>query len=979
MKFLFPLVFAAVALVPPAFANVSVSSPANGATVSSPVTYAATATTTCAKGVSAMGIYVNNVRKYVGNGSSLNTSLALSAGTYNTVVQEWDGCGGSTATPIAITVAAAGGGGGGSTNGVVVTSPANNSTVSSPVMFAATAGAASCSKGVAAMGIYDNNVLKYKVNGAALNTQLALSSGVQHVVVQEWDNCGGSLTSSLTLTVQAGSAATTVSMTASPTSITAGGTSTLSVSAANATAVTVSGSDGSSYTLSTSGGTQAVHPAATTTYTAHATGAQGNATANATVTVVPAGATTVNMTASPTSITAGGSSTLSVSAANATAVTVSGSDGSSYTLATTGGTQAVHPAATTTYTAHATGAQANATASATVTVAPAGGTTTVSMTASPMSITAGSTSTLSVSAANATAVTISGNDGSSYTLATTGGTQVVSPSTTTTYTANATGAQGNASANSTVTVVPASSTQAIDHVIFMLQENHSFDNYFGMLNPYRQSNGWNIGEDGKTYNVDGIDDKLGKISNSDDAGGSHPLFKLKSTCVDDMTSAWLESYGDVSRFNFSPTRSILMDGFVHTAEGFAKSCTASGGNTCGGNFTDMAGVRSMGYYDQGVLNYYYYMASQFAVSDRWFSPVSSKSIDNRIATFTGGTTQGLVRDPGNDDHLGQVGISTIFDELEQANVSWKVYYSVTDGNCLHADECGGGAAQYPATNFNAISGSGKYLYSNLSHAACRAPLQESSVVGDTSNSFCIDTAHIAPLATYFTDLTNGTLPSFAFIEAGYGNNDEHPGSGQSVLAGQAQVANIIDKLMVSPEWGSSVFFLSYDEGGGPYDHVPPVPGHSNQNTDASLGTIPDISQIAVNPDGYKPCLPAGGAATAHCDLAGSDPGAHATDAAAQQGFAAQLGFRVPNIIVSPFARKHYVSHTPMDHTAILKFVENRFIGPSAHLTARDQAQPNLLEFFDFSAIPWSTPPAPPTPASDQTLGYNSCTPASMGP
>jgi len=62
----------------------------------------------------------------------------------------------------------------------------------------------------------------------------------------------------------------------------------------------------------------------------------------------------------------------------------------------------------------------------------------------------------------------------------------------------------------------------------MLQENHSFDNYFGMLNPYRQANGWNVGEDGVTYNVDGIDDKLDTISNKDDAGTVYPLFKFKS-------------------------------------------------------------------------------------------------------------------------------------------------------------------------------------------------------------------------------------------------------------------------------------------------------------------------------------------------------------------------------------------------------------------------------------------------------------------
>ena len=52
----------------------------------------------------------------------------------------------------------------------------------------------------------------------------------------------------------------------------------------------------------------------------------------------------------------------------------------------------------------------------------------------------------------------------------------------------------------------------------MLQENHTFDNYFGMLNPYRVANNWNVGDDGNTYTVDGIDDKLSTISNQDDEG-----------------------------------------------------------------------------------------------------------------------------------------------------------------------------------------------------------------------------------------------------------------------------------------------------------------------------------------------------------------------------------------------------------------------------------------------------------------------------
>lgn len=690
----------------------------------------------------------------------------------------------------------------------------------------------------------------------------------------------------------------------------------------------------------------------------------------------------IAITANPTSIAAGASSTLTVTVANATQVTVTGSDGSTYNLPVTGGTQAVTPKVTTTYTAVATQTGQATTGSASVTVTviqPAAPT--VTITADPTSIVAGHSSTLTVTAANATQVTVTGSDGSSYDLQPNGGTQSVSPAQTTTYTATATGPGGKAAATASVTVMPQVSLQSIDHVIFMLQENHTFDNYFGMLNPYRKANGWNVGDDGVDYEVDGIDDKLSTISNEDDQGTSYPLFKFATTCVDDMTSDWLASYGDANRYNFLATRPILMDGFVHNAEGYANSCAAPGaGGSCAGSFTDLTGERAMGYYDQGFLNYYYYMAAQFAVSDRWFSPVSTKSIGNRIATFTGGTTQGLVKDPGGDDHLSQLDIPNIFQELDQANVSWKIYYTVTQGFCLNEDDCiGSSSAAYPATDFSNLSYSYQYLYENPSGAACTAPTQPSSVVGDSSNSFCIDPTHIAPLSQYFTDLTNGKLPSFAFIEAGYGNNDEHPGSGQSILAGQAQVANIVNSLMASSEWNDSVFFFSYDEGGGPYDHVPPVPGHSNDNTNPNLGAIPDISQIAVNPDGFNPCVPAGGTPTLHCDLTSTNPGANPDDAPAEQGFAAQLGFRLPNIIISPFVRRHYVSHTPMDHTAVIKFVENRFIGSSAHLTARDAAQPNLMEFFDFQKVPWLTPPTPPAPASVQSLGHDPCTPTQMGP
>ncbi|MGC2195493.1 MAG: hypothetical protein WA628_12520 [Terriglobales bacterium] len=189
--------FAALAIAIPAVAGVTVVAPLNKSTVTTKVQYVATATTTCAKGVSAMGIYTAPyVLAYTVSGSTLNTELSLSPGTYNTVVQAWDNCGGSAKTPVAIAVAGSQSGG-----SVHVTAPANNSTVASTVQFVASA-TTNCTAGVAAMGIYTApGVLAYKVNGAKLNTLLTLKAGTYHTIVEEWDNCGGAATTPIAVTV----------------------------------------------------------------------------------------------------------------------------------------------------------------------------------------------------------------------------------------------------------------------------------------------------------------------------------------------------------------------------------------------------------------------------------------------------------------------------------------------------------------------------------------------------------------------------------------------------------------------------------------------------------------------------------------------------------------------------------------------------------------------------------------------------------
>ena len=147
--------------------------------------------------------------------------------------------------------------------------------------------------------------------------------------------------------------------------------------------------------------------------------------------------------------------------------------------------------------------------------------------------------------------------------------------------------------------------------------------------------------------------------------------------------------------------------------------------------------------------------------------------------------------------------------------------------------------------------------------------------------------------------------------------------------GAAYVSNVINALMNSPSWKDTVFFLAFDEGGGAFDHVPPI--------------------STVSPDGILPqdFIPG------KDDLAGGD--------------FTITGFRVPNMVVSPFSKRNYVSHTPLDYTAILKFIELRFDLPS--LTARDRSQPDLSEFLDFAGKPWAAPPSPPVQRQDGVCDF----------
>jgi len=187
-----PYMMLTLAFALPASATVAVTTPLNNSTVGTSVPVIATSSTSCAAGVAASGVYVDNALQFVVNGNTVNTSITLSPGKHYVVVQDWDFCGGSTTAPLNLSVAVSA--------QVTVISPAQGSTVGTQVPIVASA-TTSCPAGVAAMGVYVNNQLVYQTPGTSLNTAITLGVGAQTPVIQEWDYCGGSTTSSLNLTV----------------------------------------------------------------------------------------------------------------------------------------------------------------------------------------------------------------------------------------------------------------------------------------------------------------------------------------------------------------------------------------------------------------------------------------------------------------------------------------------------------------------------------------------------------------------------------------------------------------------------------------------------------------------------------------------------------------------------------------------------------------------------------------------------------
>jgi phospholipase C len=360
----------------------------------------------------------------------------------------------------------------------------------------------------------------------------------------------------------------------------------------------------------------------------------------------------------------------------------------------------------------------------------------------------------------------------------------------------------------------------IKHVVVMMQENRSYDSYFGQLN-------------GEGQPASPAEPTTGNPDPLTPGNTITPFLATNACTVADLGHSWNQTHKEWDNGK--------MDGFTAVNEDPA----------------DPNGSRTMGYFDQGMLPFYYNLANQFSIADHYFASVLSQTFPNRFYLFAGTSFGHIDNNTGPSTGYPQ---KTVFELLDKAKVTYKIYLASFGVERLFT-----------------------YVKQHKSH--------------------------IAKISDYYKDAAAGKLPQVSYVESSpfggvNGETDEHPPA--NVQVGEKFTHDIIQALVNSSNWSSSALFLTYDEHGGYYDHVAPP--------------------AAVKPDNIAPIL-----------QPGDEPGAFD-----------HLGIRVPSIVISPYAKQHFVSHTVYDHTSILRFIEKRFGLPN--LTKRDKAADPMLGMFDFTKV-----------------------------
>jgi len=365
----------------------------------------------------------------------------------------------------------------------------------------------------------------------------------------------------------------------------------------------------------------------------------------------------------------------------------------------------------------------------------------------------------------------------------------------------------------------------IQHIVFIIKENRSFDEYFGLF----------PGADGATTGVT----STGQVIN---------LERTPDEVID-MGHDWTSGVtamngGKMDRFD------IIQDGNYN------------------GEYLSYSEMTQA-----DIPNYYAY-AQNFVLSDQTFSSLHGPTLPNHLYTISA-QSGGVISVPSapNMQNLANWGcdspagahvtvvdddgdisqafpcfdFQTLADSLNSANITWK-YYAPPEGQ-----------QGYEYSTFDAIN-----------------HIRNSSIW----------TENVVPDTQFATDAASGNLPSVSWLVTGPGS--EHPPN--STCRGENWTVQQLNALMQGPDWGTTAVFLTWDDFGGFYDHVPP----------------PTLDEYGLGP-------------------------------------------RVPMLIISPYAQPGHISHTQYEFSSVLKFIEERF--NLASLSERDQNANDMADSFNFNQAP----------------------------
>ncbi len=374
-----------------------------------------------------------------------------------------------------------------------------------------------------------------------------------------------------------------------------------------------------------------------------------------------------------------------------------------------------------------------------------------------------------------------------------------------------------------------SGMRKIKHVIWIIQENHSFDSYFG------------------TYpGADGFPPSTCVPVLPGSKRCIKPFHMPKGEPVYDLHHGWQNEHAAYDNG--------MMDGFVWAE---------------GSPFT-------MGYLDNRDIPNYWSYARHYTLCDRFFSSEMSESLTNHlysVAAQSGGLIGGLSSIKSIEEVLGEKGgfsFASIVKSFTKGSVSWKYYVETRPMTADH----------------NSYGVLPSLWFGEPKTFSLWNPLAGFKAVRENPGQM----KNLVDLKEYFQDLNSGTLPEVSWIVPTFEDSEHPPETLAPVARGMWYVTNIINALMKSPYWKDSVVFLTWDDYGGFYDHVPPP---------------------IVDAFGYGP--------------------------------------RVPTLVISPYAKADYVSHFTYDFTSMLKFIEDRWNLPP--LTQRDAHADGMQDCFDFEQSP----------------------------